>query len=156
VPLWSVLVVPAVYMAQIIILAFAADLPLGMTLGVTLFISALVEELVKSIGLVMLMDHGKIKSDREILWYAFLSVLGFFIGEKLLVLISLSVVLQASISSVLFGTGLLIFVPLIAHFVFTTLVTLLRAKTKLSYATALTIGAGLHFLYNWYLMGGLQ
>jgi hypothetical protein len=66
------------------------------------------------------------------------------------------VVLQASISSVLFGTGLLLFVPLIAHFMFTTLVTLLRAKTKLSYAAAVTIGAMFHFLYNWYLMGGLQ
>ena len=156
VPLWSVLVVPIVYMAQIVILAFAADLPLGMTLGVTLFVSAFVEELVKSIGIVMLMDHGKIETSRQVLWYAFLSVLGFFLGEKLLVLISLTVVLQASISSVLFGTGLLLFVPLVAHFVFTTLVTLLRAKTKLSYAEALTIGATVHFLYNWYLMGGLQ
>jgi len=156
VPLWSVLVIPVVYMAQIVILAFAADLPLGLTLGVTLFVSALVEETVKSVGIVMLMDHGKIKSDREILWYAFLSALGFFIGEKLLVLISLTVVLQASISSVLFGTGLLLFVPLIAHFTFTTIVTLLRAKTKLSFAAALTIGAMIHFLYNWYLLGGLQ
>jgi ABC-type Na+ efflux pump permease subunit len=156
VPLWSVLVVPMVYMAQIIILAFAADLPLGMTLGVTLFVSAFVEETVKSVGIVMLMDHGKIKSDREVLWYAFLSVCGFFIGEKLLVLISLTVVLQASISSVLFGTGLLLFLPLIAHFVFTTIVTLLRAKTKLSYTAALTIGATVHFLYNWYVLGGLR
>jgi ABC-type Na+ efflux pump permease subunit len=156
VPLWSVLVIPIVYMAQIIILAFAADLPLGMTLGVTLFVSAFVEETVKSVGIVMLMDHGKIKTDREILWYAFLSVLGFFIGEKLLVLISLTVVLQASISSILFGTGVLLFVPLIAHFAFTTIVTLLRAKTKLSYTATLTIGAMVHFLYNWYLLGGLQ
>ena len=155
VPLWSVLVVPVVYMAQIVILAFAAGLPLGMTLGVTLFVSAFVEELVKSIGIVMLMDRGKIETSRQVLWYAFLSVLGFFLGEKLLVLISLTVVLQASISSVLFGTGLLLFVPLVAHFVFTALVTLLRAKTKLSYAAALTIGATVHFLYNWYLMGGL-
>ncbi len=155
VPLWSVLVIPSVYMTQIIILAFAADLPLGMTLGVTLFVSALVEETVKSVGIVMLMEHGKIKTNREVLWYAFLSVLGFFIGEKLLVLISLTVVLQASIANVLFGTGLLLFVPLIAHFVFTTIVTLLRAKTRLSYAAALTIGATIHFLYNWYLMGGL-
>ena len=156
VPLWSVLVVPLVYMAQIVFLAFAANLPLGLTLGVTLFISAFVEETVKSVGIVMLLDHGRIKSYREILWYAFLSVLGFFIGEKLLVLISLAVVLRASISSVLFGTGLLLFVPLIAHFIFTTIVTLLRAKTKLSYAAALCIGALVHFLYNWYLLGGLQ
>ena len=156
VPLWSMLTVPIIYMSQVIVLAFAADLPLGMTLGVTLFVSAFVEETAKSVGIVMLMEHGKINGDRETLWYVFLSVLGFFVGEKLLVLISLTVVLQSSISSVLFGTGLLLFVPLIAHFVFTTIVTLLRAKTKLSYAAALTLGTLVHFLYNWYLMGGLQ
>jgi len=156
VPLWSVLVIPIVYMAQIIILAFASGLPLGMTLGITLFVSAFVEEITKSVGIVMLLDHGKIKSDREILWYAFLSVMGFFLGEKLLVLVSLTVVLQTSISSVLFGTGLLLFVPLIAHFAFTTIVILLRAKTKLSYAVILSLGTLVHFLYNWYLMGGLQ
>jgi len=156
VPLWSVLVIPAVYMAQIIVLAFAADLPLGMTLGVALFASAFVEELVKSIGIVMLMDHGKIETSRQVLWYAFLSVVGFFVGEKLLVLISLTVVLQASISSVLFGTGLLLFVPLIAHFIFTALVTTLRMKTRLSYTAILTIGSMVHFLYNWYLLGGLR
>ena len=156
VPLWSVLVIPGVYMAQIMVLAFAADLPLGMTLGVTLFASAFVEELAKSIGIVMLIDRGKIETSRQVLWYAFLSVLGFFIGEKLLVLISLTVILQASLSSVLFGMGLLLFVPLIAHFIFTALVTLLRVKTKLSYAAALTIGAMVHFVYNWYLLGGLQ
>jgi hypothetical protein len=156
VPLWSVLVIPVIYMAQIIVLAFAADLPLGMTLGVTLFASALVEETAKSVGIVMLMDRGKIETSGQVLWYVLLSVLGFFLGEKLLVLISLAVVLQASISSVLFGTGLLLFLPLIAHFLFTALVTLLRAKTKLSYAAALTVGATIHFLYNWYLLGGLQ
>jgi hypothetical protein len=156
VPLWSVLVVPGVYMAQIIVLAFASDLPMGSTLAVTLFVSACVEEWVKSVGIVMLMEHGRIGTTRQVIGYAFLSVLGFFIGEKVLVLVSLSVVLQASISSVLFGTGLLLFVPLIAHFVFTTLVTLLTAKTKLGYPAALVIGTTIHFLYNWYLMGGLQ
>jgi hypothetical protein len=156
VPLWSVLVIPIVYMAQSLILAFAADLPLGMTLGVTLFVSAFVEEAVKAAGILMLMEKGKIKTDRQIVGYSFLSALGFFVGEKLLVLISLAVVLQAPISSVLFGTGLLLFLPLIAHFVFTSLVTLLRAKTNWSYTAVLTVGAAVHFFYNWYLLGGLQ
>ena len=156
VPLWSVLVVPVVYMAQIIFLAFASNLPLGLTLGATVLASVFVEELTKSIGIVMLVEHGKVKSYREILWFSFLSALGFFVSEKLLVLVSLGVVSQAPISSVLFGAGLLLFVPLIAHFVFTTIVTLLRAKTKLRYMVALSIGALVHFLYNWYLLGGLK
>lgn len=155
VPLWSLLVIPGVYMAQIIFLIFASNLPLGMTLGVILIASALMEEVVKSIGIVVLADHGVVRSYREILWLSFLSALGFLAGEKFLVLISISMVTQASIASVLFEEGLLLLVPLIAHFFFISIVTLLKVKAGLSYFTALAAGTLIHFLYNWYFLGGL-
>jgi len=155
VPLWSLLVTPIVYMAQIIFLAFASNLPLGMILMATLTASAFMEEMAKSIGIVVLTDHGVVKSYRDILALSFLSALGFLAGEKLLVFLSISMVSQASISAVLFGQGLLLFVPLIAHFIFTTLVTLLKTKAKTPYLVALMIGTLLHLLYNWYLLGGL-
>jgi hypothetical protein len=154
VPLWSLLVIPIVYMAQIVFLAFASNLPLGMILMVTLTASALMEEVLKSIGIVVLADHGRVKSYREILSLSFLSALGFLAGEKLLVLVSINMVTQASISSVLFGQGLLLLVPLVAHFIFTTIVTLLRTKAKLPYLAALMVGTLAHLLYNWYLLGG--
>ena len=156
VPLWSMLVIPAVYMAQIIFLAFASNLPFGMIVGVTLLASALMEEIAKSIGIVVLAEHGVVNSDREILGLSVLSALGFFVGEKLLVLLSINMVSQASISSVIFGQGLSLLVPLIAHFIFTTIVTLLRTKANLLYIAALTVGTLVHFLYNWYLLGGLR
>jgi ABC-type Na+ efflux pump permease subunit len=156
VPLWSLLVIPIVYMAQIIILAFASNLPFGMILTVTLMASALMEELAKSIGIVVLADHGRVKSVREILVLSFLSALGFFVGEKILVLVSINMVAQASISSVLFGQGLFLLAPLLAHFIFTSIVTLLKIKAKLLYIAALMVGTMAHFLYNWYLLGGLR
>ena len=156
VPLWSVLVIPIVYMAQIIFLAFASNLPVGMILTVTLMASALIEELAKSIGIVVLADHGRVKSVREILVLSFLSALGFFVGEKVLVLVSINMVAQASISSVLFGEGLFLLAPLIAHFLFTAIVTLLKIKANLLYMAALMIGTLAHFLFNWYLLGGLR
>ena len=156
VPLWSVLVIPVVYMAQIVFLAFASNLPFGMILTVTLLASAMVEELVKSIGIVVLADHGRVRSVREILLLSFLSALGFFLGEKLLVLVSISMVAQASISGVLFGQGLFLLAPLIAHFIFTATVTLLKVKANLLYMAALTVGTMVHFLYNWYLLGGMR
>ena len=156
VPLWSLLVIPIVYMAQIIFLAFASNLPLGMTLIVTLMASALMEEMAKSIGIVVLAEHGVVKSYREILVLAFLSTGGFLVGEKLLVLLSINMVSQASISSMLFGEGLFLLVPLIAHFIFTAIVTLLKTKVNLLYMAALMVGTLVHFLYNWYLLGGLR
>jgi len=156
VPLWSLLVIPIVYMAQIIFLAFASNLPLGMIVTVTLMASALIEELAKSVGIVVLAEHGALKSYRELLGLSFLSAVGFLAGEKFLVLLSINMVSQASISTVLFGQGLLLFAPLIAHFVFTTIVTLLKTKANLLYMAALLVGTVVHFLYNWYLLGGLR
>jgi RsiW-degrading membrane proteinase PrsW (M82 family) len=113
-----------------------------------------VEEVAKSVGIVVLAKHRVVTSFRDILLLSFLSGLGFLIGEKLLLLLSISMVSQASVSGALFGAGLFLFIPLIAHFVFTTIVTLLATKTKLPYMMALIVGTVVHFIYNWYLMGG--
>jgi len=156
VPLWSLLVIPIVYMAQIVFLAFASNLPFGMILVVTLMASALMEETAKSVGIVVLTEHGLVKSDGEVLGLSFLSALGFFVGEKLLVFLSINMVSQASISSILFGQGLFLLVPLIAHFIFTATVTLLKTKANLLYIAALMVGTMVHFLYNWYLLGSLR
>jgi ABC-type Na+ efflux pump permease subunit len=152
VPVWSLLVIPAVYMTQIVFLAFATNLPIRVMLGAVLAASALVEEIVKSVGIVVLADHGVVKSVRDIILLAFLSALGFLVGEKLLLLVSISMVSQARVSGALFGAGVFLFIPLFAHFTFTTIVTLLNKKAKLPYVLALAIGTVVHFFYNWYVM----
>ena len=154
VPLWSLLVIPMVYMTQIVFLAFATNLPVRLILSFTLGASALIEEVVKSVGIVVLAEHGVVKTTRNIIGLSFLSALGFLVGEKLLLLISISMVSQARVSGALFGAGLLLFIPLIAHFVFTTIITLLRTKVKLPYALALIVGTLVHFAYNVYVMRG--
>ncbi|MDK1081982.1 MAG: ABC transporter permease [Anaerolineae bacterium] len=152
VPLWSLMVIPGVYMTQVVLLAFATNLPFGMILGVMLIVSALVEELVKSVGIVVLVERGKVTSLRDILGLAFLSGLGFMIGEKLLLLLSINIVSQASVSIAIFGAGLYPLIPLFAHFLFTAIVTLLRTKLRLPYTLALGAGTLVHFIYNWYLL----
>ena len=154
VPLWSLITIPAVYMTQIVFLAFATNLPVGLILGFTLFASALVEEVVKTVGIVALAEHGVIKAWREIIGLSFLSALGFLIGEKLLLLVSISMVSQAQVSGALFGAGLLLFIPLIAHFVFSTIITVLRTKLRFPYWLALGIGTVVHFIYNVYVLRG--
>ncbi len=156
VPLWSLLVVPAVYMAQVVFLAFATNLPFRFILGATLLGSALVEEVVKSVGIIALVEHRVVTSARNILGLAFLSALGFLLGEKLLLLISINLVSEAPVSGALFGAGLLLFIPLFAHFVFTSIVTLLRTKLKFPYVIALGIGTIIHFMYNVYILRGMR
>jgi ABC-type Na+ efflux pump permease subunit len=154
VPLWSLITIPAVYMTQIVFLAFATNLPVGLILGFTLFASALIEEVVKTVGIVALAEHGVVKTWREIIGLSFLSALGFLIGEKLLLLVSISMVSQAQVSGALFGAGLLLFIPLIAHFVFSTIITVLRTKLRFPYWLALGIGTIVHFIYNVYVLRG--
>jgi len=154
VPLWSLLVIPIVYLTQVVFLAFAANLPVGLIVGAVLIASAFIEEAVKSAGIVVLAERKVVTRFRDILLLSALSALGFLVGEKLLLLISITMVSQASVSGALFGSGLLLLIPLAAHFIFTAIVALLAVKAKFPYALALTLGAVAHFIYNWQVLGG--
>jgi ABC-type Na+ efflux pump permease subunit len=154
VPLWSLSVIPAVYMFQILFLTFATNLPVRLILGFTLIASAAMEEIIKSISIFVLARHDKASTWRELIGLSFLSALGFLIGEKLLVLISISMVSEAPVAGALFGVGLLLFIPLIAHFVFTSIVVLTHTKLKFPYPLALAAGTIVHFFYNVYVLRG--
>ncbi len=154
VPLWSLLVIPIVYLTQVIFLAFATNLPIGLIVGAVLIASAFIEEVVKSVGIVVLAERKVVTKFRDILLLSALSALGFLVGEKLLLLVSISFVSQAPVSGALFGAGLILLVPLVAHFIFTAIVSLLATKVKLPYTLALIIGTVMHFIYNWKVLGG--
>jgi hypothetical protein len=86
-------------------------------------------------------------------WLSFLSALGFLVGEKLLTLVSVSVVSQAFLSEAIFSGGFLL-VPLAAHFAFTAAVVLMYARFRVPYVLALAVGIILHTLYNAMILGG--
>jgi ABC-type Na+ efflux pump permease subunit len=154
VALLSGLAVPVVYVVQLVLLAIASNLPTGSMLVAMLFASVMVEEVIKSMGVVTLADRGVVRSVRGILVMAFLSGLGFLIGEKLLLFTSISTVSNLPLFGLIFNTGPLLLVPLLAHFVFTTLVSMLAIKTKIKYLPALLIGTILHGIYNWIILRG--
>jgi len=153
--LLSLLLIPLVYMVQLALLAMATNLPLSYALAGVLVIAAIVEEIAKSIGIITLLDRQLVRSVRGVIALAFLSALGFLIGEKLLLLISLSVVSESLASAALFSTGALI-LPLIAHFVFTVIVCGLRARFHWRYIVTVLIGAAVHVAYNWIIARGLS
>lgn len=152
--LWSFLVIPVVYMAQVVMLAFATNLPARLIVGAVLMAAAFIEELVKTVGIVVLAERDAVKSMHEILWLSFLSALGFLIGEKLLVLVSVSVVAQAQVATALFQAGVFLLIPLAAHFVFVAIVNLLRIKLRFPYWLALALGTTLHVIYDAVILRG--
>ncbi len=147
--------IPAVYLAQLILLAMATNLPLRAMIGAALLTSAAIEEVVKTAGIAVLIERGEARGWRRIVWLAFLSALGFLVGEKLLTLVSVAIVSQAFLATALFNTGFLL-APLAAHFVFTALVTLVYARWRPHYGWALAGGIILHTLYNVAILGGVQ
>ncbi len=149
----SLLLIPIVYVAQLIALAISLNLPMRFAIGVILIIAATIEEIAKSAGIVVLHERGFIHSTRQTFGLAFLSALGFLLGEKALLLVSLGVVSQSNLSGALFNSGLLP-VPLAAHFIFTSIVSVLTIRFKVRYPLALLIGIAVHSAYNLILVGG--
>lgn len=150
----GVLLIPLVYMIQLVILAMSLNLPLAYALGSALVAAAIVEEIAKSVGIAVLAEHGHVRTARQVIALAFLSALGFLIGEKALLFVSLGVVSQSVFSAALFNSGLLV-APLIAHLSFTSIVCLLNIRLRVRYRYAVLAGAVVHALYNFLLTGGV-
>jgi ABC-type Na+ efflux pump permease subunit len=150
----SLLLIPMVYMIQLVTLALSLNLPIPLALAGTLVVAAVVEEIAKSVGIAVLLEHQIARSVKQVIALSLLSALGFLIGEKALLYVSLSVVSQSALSAALFGSGLLLG-PLVAHFVFTTIVCLLTSHAGVRYRYAVLAGAIAHSLYNLLLVGGM-
>jgi len=115
--------------------------------------SVIVEEIAKSAGIVTLIENGVVKTAKGIVGLSFLSALGFLVGEKLLLFVSVGVVSESALSAAIFNSGMLL-IPLAAHFVFTTIVCLLVKRFGVSrYPYAIAAAAIIHVLYNLYVLG---
>ena len=148
--------IPVVCMVQLVILALSTNVPFTYALGGLLLFGAVVEEAAKSVGIAMLMENRIVGSVKEIVALSFLSSLGFLIGEKGFLLLALSVVWESALSEALLSSGALL-VPLLAHFLFTSIVCLLIRRVGVRYyPLAVLAGATVHGIYNLFVLGVLS
>jgi ABC-type Na+ efflux pump permease subunit len=154
--LLSLLLIPVVFMLELIIVILSTmipvDLPQLTFLAILLVFIVIVEELAKSSGIAVLLEHKNATSTRQILILSFLSAFGFFIGEKALLYLSLSTISNNVLMEAI-GSANLLIIPLIAHFVFTAIVCLGTKKFGMKYYPyALIVGSFVHFIYNFYIL----
>jgi hypothetical protein len=150
----SILVIPVVFMVQLASIAIAYNLPMPFALIALLVIAVIVEEIAKSAGIAVLLQNNVVKSLKSVVVLSLLASLGFFLGEKLLLCIAMSVISESMFTTAIFGTGLLLILPLIAHFIFTSTVCLLTARFGVKfYPVAILAGSLLHALYNLCVIG---
>ncbi|MDY6874709.1 MAG: ABC transporter permease [Chloroflexota bacterium] len=150
--LLSLFFIPIVYMIQLVTLALSLNLPLSYAVGGLLMVAVVIEEVAKSAGIAVLLENGVISTTKDILVLSFLSAVGFLIGEKLLLYVSLSVVSESMLSPALFSSGLLL-IPLAVHSVSTAIVCLLTGRFGVRYPFAVLAGSIAHTLYNLYVLG---
>ncbi len=154
--LLSLLLIPVVFMAQMVIAILSLMVPVSLPpmvfLAALLSLCVIVEEVAKSAGIATLLDNKKVASTKALLALAAASALGFFIGEKLLLYLSLSVISNILLIEALGSAGLLL-IPLAAHFVFTSVVLLFTRRLGTRYyAAAVMLGSFVHFLYNFAIL----
>ena len=153
--LLSLFLIPPVFMLQLSSIVVASNLPMPFALAAVLVMSVITEEIAKSSGIATLLQNRVVKSLKQILTLSFMSALGFLIGEKLLLYLALFVISESVFTTAIFSTGLLV-MPLMMHFITTSMVCLMTARFGIKYyPAALIAGSVIHGLYNLYVIGAI-
>jgi RsiW-degrading membrane proteinase PrsW (M82 family) len=118
-----------------------------------LLFSIVIEEIAKSIGIYTLIKNHIVSRKLDILKLSVISALGFWAGEKLLLILAAQMSTESGLASVFLGSGIssgwMFFLPLLVHAVSTFVVcTMASHNHKRSYLIGLVCGTVIHALYN--------
>ncbi|MDY6964497.1 MAG: ABC transporter permease subunit [Halobacteriota archaeon] len=111
--LLSVIFIPFAFMLELMMLTLFFNVPLPYSLILFMVFIAGIEEFLKSIGIFTIFSRKIIEiNTKNAIILAVISALGFFIGEKALVLVTLAPILASPYGLIMFGRLLF---PLILH-----------------------------------------
>ena len=154
--LLSIIFIPFVYMAQLMLIVMLFNLPLPYSVIVMIVLAALIEELVKSIGIYTLFKRKMVVPTlKNAATLAILAGAGFFAGEKLLVIITLAPIATSVFGSVM-TMGTLLLIPLMVHITGVMVVSLgMYAISPRWYLPFVLFASILHGLYNLFILRGI-
>ncbi|MCJ7605106.1 MAG: hypothetical protein MUO19_03620, partial [Dehalococcoidales bacterium] len=151
----SMSLVPIVFMVQVAAFAMVSNLPVAFMLGFMLIAAVVIEEIAKSLAILVLLQNRALTGLWNVLRLSVISAVGFMLMEKLLLYVALSVVSDSMFMQALSGGGLLL-LPLGLHIVSTSIVCLATARFGTRYYPfGLLAGSIVHVLYNLYVTGVL-
>jgi hypothetical protein len=123
---------------------------------VVIFLCVIIEEIFKSLTVAVSIEHGLIKKWQQVVLLAVVSAAFFFIGEKLLLFMSLKVISESIFTAAVFASNAL-WIPLAVHSACTLVVCLMTYRLGMKgYPLALLGGSLLHGIYNMYLIGAFR
>ncbi len=145
----SMALLPVAFSIQLMLIVLMFNLPVRTGIVIFIILAALIEEVVKSAGIYTVFSRKlSDASIRNALKFGILSGTGFFVGEKLLLLVVISSIAGSVFGSAM-GIGLLVF-PLLLHITSTTAASLsLRSR---NYLFSIILATVIHSGYNLYLV----
>jgi ABC-type Na+ efflux pump permease subunit len=154
--LLNALLIPAVFMVQLLLLVLFFNLPMPASLILLLIGAAFVEEVAKSIGIWALMKRAPtLFTWRTVVIASAATALGFLIGEKLLLFVTLSQISQSVFGSVLFTSLGSLWMPLLLHFGCVLIVAAsIKKGGRIGYLIGLIAAVAIHCVYNVYIIFG--
>ncbi|MDY6958171.1 MAG: ABC transporter permease subunit, partial [Halobacteriota archaeon] len=150
----SIVFIPFAFMAELMMLTLFFNVPLPYSLILFMIFIALIEEFFKSIGIAALFSRKMVEpTTKNAIVLAFISALGFFIGEKGLIIVTLVPLLTSPFGLIMFGRLLF---PLILHTVTVIIPALgVRYYGIRRYPIFLVISVLVHSAYNLIITWGV-
>ncbi len=151
----SIALLPLAFSIQLMLIVLMFNVPLRIGILVFIILAALIEEVVKSVGIYTVFSEKSAKvTTASALKFGILSGAGFFVGEKVLLLVVVASIAGSVFGSVM-GIGLLVF-PLLLHISSTTAASLsMRYLGTKNYLASLVLASVIHASYNLYLVRGV-
>jgi ABC-type Na+ efflux pump permease subunit len=148
--------IPFVFMVQMMCLVLFFNLPMPYSLVFLLLFAALIEEFAKGIGIyTMMVRDASYFTWRNIILAAGATAIGFLVGEKLLLFVTLAQISDSIFGSILFLSLASLWLPLLLHFVGVLIVaSCLKVWGRKGFVSGLLIAMIVHCLYNLYFILG--
>jgi len=148
--------IPFIFMVQMMCLVLFFNLPMPYSLVLLLLFAALIEEIAKGIGIYTIYARdASFFTWKNVVYACAATAIGFLVGEKLLLFVTLAQITESVFGSILFLSLGVLWMPLLLHFVGVLIVTAcLKMGGRGWFAPGLALAMVVHCLYNLYFILG--
>jgi ABC-type Na+ efflux pump permease subunit len=146
--------IPFIFMVQLMCLVLFFNLPMPYSLVLLLLSAALVEEFAKGIGIYTIYSRDSVFFTwRNVVLASAATAIGFLVGEKLLLFVTLAQITESVFGNVLFLSLGALWMPLLLHFTGVLIVSCcLKLRGRRWFTLGLAIAMIVHCLYNLYII----
>jgi len=148
--------IPFVFMIQLMSLVLFFNLPMPYSLVLLLLSAALIEEIAKGIGVYTIYSRDPaFFTWKNVFFACAATAIGFLVGEKLLLFVTLAQITESVFGSILFLSLGVLWMPLLLHFAGVLIVTsCMKVGGRRWFVPGLLLAMVVHCLYNLYFIMG--